>query len=39
MNIRPLHDRIVIQRLEGGKQKVGGIIIPTPPRKSRSKAR
>ena len=28
MNIRPLHDRIVIQRLEEGEQKVGGIIIP-----------
>ena len=28
MNIRPLHDRIVIRRLEEGEQKVGGIIIP-----------
>jgi chaperonin GroES len=28
MNVRPLHDRIVIQRLEEGEQKVGGIIIP-----------
>src|SRR5215218_1170870 len=28
MNLRPLHDRIVIQRLEEGEQKVGGIIIP-----------
>src|SRR5258708_19026073 len=28
MNIRPLHDRIIIQRLEDGEQKVGGIIIP-----------
>ena len=28
MNIRPLHDRILIQRLEEGEQKVGGIIIP-----------
>src|SRR5690349_11163489 len=27
-NIRPLHDRILIQRLDEGKQKVGGIIIP-----------
>ena len=27
MNIRPLHDRIIIQRLEEGEQKVGGIII------------
>jgi chaperonin GroES len=28
MNIRPLHDRIVIQRLEEGEQRVGGIIVP-----------
>jgi chaperonin GroES len=28
MNIRPLHDRIIIERLEEGEQKVGGIIIP-----------
>ena len=28
MNIRPLHDRILIKRLEEGEQKVGGIIVP-----------
>src|SRR5437762_3127009 len=28
MNARPLHDRILIQRIEEGEQKVGGIIIP-----------
>jgi chaperonin GroES len=28
MNVRPLHDRLLIQRLEEGEQKVGGIIIP-----------
>jgi chaperonin GroES len=28
MNVRPLHDRIIIRRLEEGEQKVGGIIIP-----------
>ncbi len=28
MNVRPLHDRIIVQRLEEGEQKVGGIIIP-----------
>ena len=28
MNARPLHDRILVQRIEEGKQKVGGIIIP-----------
>jgi chaperonin GroES len=28
MKIRPLHDRIVIKRLEGEQQTKGGIIIP-----------
>ena len=28
MNIRPLHDRIVVQRREEGEQHIGGIIIP-----------
>ena len=28
MNARPLHDRIIVQRLEEGEQKIGGIIIP-----------
>ena len=28
MNVRPLHDRIIVKRLEEGEQKVGGIIIP-----------
>ena len=28
MRIRPLHDRILIQRLDEGEQSVGGIIIP-----------
>jgi chaperonin GroES len=28
MNVRPLHDRIIVRRLEEGEQKVGGIIIP-----------
>jgi len=28
MKIRPLHDRIVVQRLEEGEQRIGGIIIP-----------
>ncbi len=26
--LRPLHDRILVQRIEEGEQKVGGIIIP-----------
>jgi chaperonin GroES len=28
MNARPLHYRILVQRIEEGEQKVGGIIIP-----------
>ena len=28
MNIRPLHDRIIVRRLEEGEQQIGGIIIP-----------
>lgn len=28
MQVRPLHDRILVQRLEEGEQRVGGIIIP-----------
>jgi hypothetical protein len=32
MHVRPLHDRLIIQRLEEGEQKVGGISLPPPPR-------
>jgi chaperonin GroES len=28
MDIRPLHDRLVVRRLEEGAEKIGGIIIP-----------
>jgi chaperonin GroES len=28
MNVRPLHDRIIVHRLAEGEQKIGGIIIP-----------
>ncbi len=28
MNVRPLHDRLIVQRIEEDEQKVGGIIIP-----------
>ena len=28
MNLRPLHDRVLVQRLEEGEQRQGGIIIP-----------
>jgi chaperonin GroES len=28
VHLRPLHDRIIVQRLEEGEQHIGGIIIP-----------
>ena len=28
MDIRPLHDRVIVRRLEDAEQKVGSIIIP-----------
>jgi chaperonin GroES len=28
MDIRPLHDRLIVRRLEEGEQKIGGIIVP-----------
>jgi chaperonin GroES len=28
MTVRPLHDRLIVRRLEEGEQKIGGIIIP-----------
>ena len=28
MSVRPLHDRIIVDRLAEGEQQIGGIIIP-----------
>jgi chaperonin GroES len=28
MNIRPLHDRVIVKRIEEGKTSPGGIVIP-----------
>jgi chaperonin GroES len=28
MNVRPLHARLIVSRIDEGEQKVGGIIIP-----------
>jgi len=39
MKIRPLHDRILVERLEEKEVKKGGIIIPDTPRRSRRKPR
>ena len=30
VKVRPLHDRIIVERIEEGEQQVGGIIIPDP---------
>jgi co-chaperonin GroES (HSP10) len=43
MKFRPLHDRVVVRRIESEERSAGGIIIPesfpTPRRKSRWRAR
>jgi len=39
MKIRPLHDRVIIKRLEEERTSPGGIVIPTPQRKSRFRER
>ena len=40
MNVRPLHDRIIVRRLEEGEQQSGGIIIPdTAKERNRNEAR
>jgi chaperonin GroES len=28
MNVRPLHDRILVRRIEEKEQRIGGIIVP-----------
>ena len=28
MNLRPLHDQVIVHRLDKGEQQIGGIIIP-----------
>jgi chaperonin GroES len=39
MNLKPLHDRIVVQRLEEGEQNVGGIIVPDSAREKPQRGR
>jgi hypothetical protein len=38
MKFRPLHDRVVLTRIDAEAKTAGGIISLTPPRKSRKKA-
>jgi co-chaperonin GroES (HSP10) len=39
MDVRPLHDRIIVRRHEEGEQNSGEIIIRTPRKRSRNEAR
>lgn len=39
MDIRPLHDRLVVSRLEEGEQAIGGIIIPDSAREKPQRGR
>ena len=39
MKVRPLHDRIIVQRLDEGEQKIGGIIIPDTAKEKPQQAR
>ena len=38
MRFCPLHDRVVVERIDPEAKTAGGIIIPTPPWRSRSRA-
>ena len=39
MNIRPLHDRIVVKRIEQQETNRAGCTFPIPPRRNRRKAK
>jgi len=39
MGFRPLHDRVLVRRVEAEEKTAGGIIIPIRPRKSRWRVR
>jgi chaperonin GroES len=39
MHVRPLHDRILVQRLAEGEQQIGGIIIPDSAREKPQRGR
>jgi len=36
---RPLHDRVVVKRVDAEEKSKGGIIIPDPPRKNPRKVK
>ena len=39
VKVRPLHDRIIVERIEESEQQTGGIIIPDTAKEKRSRAR
>ena len=39
MNVRPLRDRVLVQRVEEAEQRIGGIIIPDSAREKPQQAR
>ena len=39
MKIRPLHDRVIVKRLEEERKTASGIVIPTPPPRSPIRAK
>src|ERR1700716_3382634 len=39
MHIRPLHDRILVQRIDEGEQQIGGIIIPDSAKENRQRGK
>lgn len=39
MNLRPLHDRVIVKRLDQETKTASGIVIPKPQQKSRIKAK
>jgi chaperonin GroES len=39
MDIRPLHNRVIVQRLEEGESQIGGIIIPESAREKPQRGR
>jgi chaperonin GroES len=39
MNLKPLHDRVIVKRLEETEQKIGGIIVPDTAREKPQRGR
>ena len=39
MHFRPLHDRVLVRRIDAEEKTAGGIIIPDTARRSRRRAR